>query len=385
MTILKMIFRSGTIRGVTLGLPVLAAAFVRIATSAHSADDLTLPIHVSSDHHFLAQPDGKPFFWMGDWAWELFKNPDRDEVDRYLRDRARKGFTVILAPATGDMHALTRPNRYGELPLIGSDPTRPNPRYFENVDWILDRATHYGLRFALMPTWGDPVTGGWSGSAKVFTPAKAAIYGRWLATRYRHKGVLWILGGDTNPLWPKNLAANQFGENNKSGGRMKDTIIDYTPIYDAMAKGILEGNGVSTFITFHPTGGSWPGTPRPRTSLYFGNRAWLNMNMIQSGHWLNPEIACRKTGLEFVWNATFNYEAIIDEYNSTPTRPVIDAEPRFEDIAINLNPENGYWKAYDSRNGAYHSLFAGAAGLNYGDEALGYFMILPVDRALRWK
>jgi len=35
--------------------------------------------------------------------------------------------------------------------------------------------------------------------AKIFTTANAQIYGRWIGARYRDKGIVWILGGDSKP------------------------------------------------------------------------------------------------------------------------------------------------------------------------------------------
>ena len=50
---------------------------------------------MSANQRFLVFEDsGEPFFWLGDTAWELFHRLNRDEADRYLRDRAEKGFTV---------------------------------------------------------------------------------------------------------------------------------------------------------------------------------------------------------------------------------------------------------------------------------------------------
>jgi|SRR5712671_198294 len=356
-----------------IGATVISISAVALMITSVAADDLTRPIRASPDGHFLVRPGGEPFFWLGDWAWELFKNPNRDEVDRYLKDRSQKGFNIILAPVTGDFNALTRPNRYGYVPFVNDDPTRPDPHYFENVDWIVKRAVHYGLRMALMPSWGEAVVGGWDGGPSAITGDNAQIYGRWLAARYRGQGIVWVLGGDRNPMWPKSLRFDSTGKLDRNNERTDMAIVDYRSVYDALAKGILEGNGGSAFITYHPTGGNWPGTPQARTSLCFGDRAWLSMNMIQSGHGLNSAYMAQALGLEAAWNASFNYEPVNDEYQSKPTRPIIDGEPRFEDLAINLNPDNGYWKAYDVRNAAYNSLFAGAAGLNYGDESAGLF------------
>ena len=37
----------------------------------------------------------KPFFWLGDTAWELFHRLDSGQADQYLKRRAEQGFTVI--------------------------------------------------------------------------------------------------------------------------------------------------------------------------------------------------------------------------------------------------------------------------------------------------
>lgn len=339
---------------------------------AQAGDDLTQPIRASRDGHFLTQPDGAPFFWLGDAALQLFKHLNRDETDRYLRDRAQKGFTVIQAVVLGFYKSV---NRDGEVPLIDNDPMRPNARYFEHVDWVVDRAAHYGLRIAMLPTWGDHVTGSYAGGPKVFNAANAEVYGRWIATRYRGKGVIWVLGGDTNPLWPQGNQTNQFGEKNQNTESAK-TIIDYRPVYDALAKGIMEGEGGDPFITYHPTSLSFSGTAPPRTSLYLGTRAWLDMNMLQTGHFRVPILQAlpQLTEINFSWRGSFNYQPIAEEFNSSPTRPVIDGETRWEDLPVNQQRgSKDYWTAYDNRNAAYQAVFAGAAGHNYGNENVANF------------
>ena len=54
-------------------------------------------LQVSGNHRFLVTTDGRPFFWLGDTAWELFHRLDREEAERYLQNRASKGYTVIQA------------------------------------------------------------------------------------------------------------------------------------------------------------------------------------------------------------------------------------------------------------------------------------------------
>lgn len=69
-------------RRTLLAVFALIAVGCGVSSTANAADDLTKPIRVSSDGHFLVQPDGQPFFWLGDAAWELFHRLDRDETDR---------------------------------------------------------------------------------------------------------------------------------------------------------------------------------------------------------------------------------------------------------------------------------------------------------------
>ena len=45
-------------------------------------------LKVSENHRFLVYEDGRPFFYLGDTAWELFHRLNREEADRYLENRA---------------------------------------------------------------------------------------------------------------------------------------------------------------------------------------------------------------------------------------------------------------------------------------------------------
>lgn len=111
-------------------------------------------LKVSKDGHFLVYEDGSPFFYLGDTAWELFHCLNRKEADKYLYDRAEKGFTVIQAVIISDVDGLNKPNAYGDLPLIDKNPLQPNEAYFEHVDYIVDKAESSGLFVGILPTWG---------------------------------------------------------------------------------------------------------------------------------------------------------------------------------------------------------------------------------------
>jgi hypothetical protein len=325
-------------------------------------------IHVSPDHHFLAQENGSPFFWLGENAWELFQRPNTDSVDRYLADRASKGFNVILA-VIGGVHR--EPNFRGDWALVDNNPNRPNPRYFAHVDCVVDRAAKYGLHIAIVPFWGGKIVS----NDPPFNAISAKTYAHWVAERYRNKGVIWILGGDVNPFWIS------FHDNGVSG-----RVVDFRAIYDAFAEGIFSGEGGTPLITYHPSCCSSAGMAPPRTSLYLGDRSWLTINMLQSSHYKNlPSEVHGKYGFAFGWRAPFNYEPIGAEYESSPTRPIIDGEALFEDLGIDNDPPTvatkGYWGGTDSLRAAYHSVFAGAAGHTYGNHSIWQFYDPAHNRA----
>jgi len=47
-------------------------------------------LKVSDNRRFLVREDGSPFFYLGDTAWELFHRLNREDADRYLKNRADK-------------------------------------------------------------------------------------------------------------------------------------------------------------------------------------------------------------------------------------------------------------------------------------------------------
>ena len=150
------------------------------AVPAPPAAAAPLPLlKVSDNKRFLVTGEGKPFFWLGDTAWELFHRLNREEADLYLRDRAAKGFTVIQAVALAELDGLNTPNAYGHRPLLDNDPTRPDVKdgpdndYWDHVDHIVDRAAALGLRVGFLPTWGDKWHKNGGIGPRVFNPENA--------------------------------------------------------------------------------------------------------------------------------------------------------------------------------------------------------------------
>jgi hypothetical protein len=281
------------------------------------------PLKVSDNQRFLVHEDGTPFYYLGDTAWELFHRLDREDAELYLENRRQKGFTVIQAVVLAEQDGLHTPNVYGDIPLIDDEPAKPGEEYFKHVDFIVNTARDKGIYIGMLPTWGDKVDQRWGVGPVIFTNEnleETFQYGKFLGERYKDSpNIIWILGGD------------RPGEG-------------YEQVWDAMARGIREGDGGRHLITYHPMGGN-------HSSQWFHNEEWLDFNMIQSGHGRvnNP-----------------NYVMIQRDYNREPAKPVLDGEPNYEDHPINWNAENGWFDDYDVRKACYWSLFAGSFGHTYG-------------------
>ena len=285
---------------------------------------------------YLQDENGKPFFWLGDTGWELFHRLTIEEIAHYLDNRSRKGFNVIQAVALAEFDGLRKPNQYNQLPLQHMDPRRPNEQYFRLIDTTLKMAAAKNLYLGLLPTWGDKVTKLWGEGPVVFDTANAYAYGLWLGKRYATAtNILWILGGDRPPV---------------------NDSADWRPVWRSMARGIQEGTSGKAFITYHISGGQ-------STSRDLHQESWLHMNMFQSGHGSGRDVA--------VW------EWVARDRILQPAKPVIDAEPNYEDHPVNPWPKwdsaSGYYRDYDVRKQCYRSVFAGAAGVTYGHHAVWQF------------
>jgi hypothetical protein len=284
-------------------------------------------LKVSDNKRFLVQTNGKPFFYLGDTAWELFHRLSFQDAELYFENRKKLGFTVIQAVVLAELDGLNTPNANGHTPLIDNDPERPNEDYFKDVDSYINMAAQKGLYIGLLPTWGDKVNkSGWGKGPEIFNEENANKYGKYLGNRYKDfSNIIWIIGGDRNPRGEKDVA-----------------------IWNAMAEGVATGMGGydKALMTYHPQpkqdGGS---------STWFHQNEWLDFNMLQTGH-------CR--------NGT-NYDKITHDYNLLPVKPVMDGEPLYEDHPVCFDwKKNGYSNADDVRKLAYWQIFAGAHGHTYG-------------------
>ncbi|MFN2131931.1 MAG: glycoside hydrolase family 140 protein [Anaerolineae bacterium] len=286
-------------------------------------------LEVAPNQRYLQYADGTPFFYLADTAWELFHRLNAEEADRYLRNRAAKGFTAVQAVVLSERGGLEEPNANGDHALIDDDPARPNEPYFRHVDWIVDRAASLGLTVGMLPTWGHYWKRVDRREAPILNPANARAYGRYVGARYRDAPLIWILGGDQNVETDEERAT-----------------------VEALAQGLDEGDGGAHLITYHPRG---PG----RSSDFFHGASWLDFNMIQSSH-----------GSHDHDNGLF----VAHDYDLAPPKPTVDGEPRYEMLEVGFYFRGANrldrFDAYDVRQAAYWALLAGACGHTYGHSSI---------------
>jgi len=243
-------------------------------------------LKVSENGRYLEDRDGNSFLYLGDTAWELFHRLDREEASEYLQNRAEKGFTVIQAVVLAELDGLRTPNAYGEIPLIDLDPAKPNEKYFEHVDFIVNKAEELGLYIGMLPTWGDKVPNDIGGEGPViFTPENSGTFGEFLGNRYKDKPIIWILGGDRNID--------------------SDTAFR---IWKNMAEGLRSGDGGHHLISYHPRGVN-------SSSYWLHNEDWIDFNMYQTAHFHRFQKV---------------YEHAIHDYSLLPAKPTVEAEPAYE-------------------------------------------------------
>ncbi len=316
------------------------------------------PLSIASNGRSVLQADGRPFVWLADTAWELIHRLTRDEIRHYLEVRQAQGFTVVQTVALAELDGLRTPTPEGELPFVDLDGLTLNDAYFAKIDWVLEEAAARAMTLALLPTWGDKVQVWWGVGPAIFAPAadgarRARAYGQALADRYRGvPNLIWVLGGDRSP----------FGH----GDHVTEAGPAYAAVWRALADGI-KGHDPDHLMTYHPNGGT-------SSSEAWHDEAWLDFNMIQSGHG---------------HSATPNHERVRADWGRQPAKPVLDGEPCYEDIPIAFDPARGRFTADAVRRAAYQAVFAGAFGHTYGAHATWQFYTagrkpeLHVDREWR--
>lgn len=292
---------------------------------------------VSKDGRALQHADGTPFFWLGDTAWLLTQKLTREEVKTYFENRRAKGFNVVqlcVVQFLSDKSIYGRPALVGEditkLNVTpGSDPSNPAEYdYWDHVDFVLDTAAANNIYVAIAPVWSHMVR------RTPLTAEQVGPYIAQVAQRYKDRAnVIWLNGGSA-----------RGHENADVWQVIGETLKRHNP---------------EQLVSFHPFG-------RTVTTEWFKDTAWLDLHMFTSGHrrYDQDNDGSRKYGED-------NWRYVLESLAADPKRPVIDAEPAYENTPQGLHkPTEPYWTGNDSRRYAYWSVFAGAAGHTYGENSV---------------
>lgn len=259
-------------------------------------------LQVSDDGRLLVHADGTPFLWIGDTCWAAPVHATRAEWKQYVISRANQGYAVLQMSIAPDW-ALERARRAVE-PFLSKLPdiTKPNPEYFQEMDWKLELANDHGLLVMLCGLMETPY--------RYPAPEQVAVLSRYVAARYSSFAVLFSPSFDSGIHEPETLAA-------------ANAIREAAP---------------ANLITMHMGTGVGP---------RFHTADWLAFDMYQSGHNGGDRArqSARATGMP-------------TEIRSLPPRkPIVNGEAIYEGVLGG---------AYDVRRTAWLSFLSGAVGYTAG-------------------
>ena len=292
-------------------------------------------LQVSANQRFLQFENGQPFFMLGDTGWLLPERLDRAEAQYYLQKCRVAGFNTVLIQV---MDGTPSFNIYGQQSLpAGWDLSKADPAgvysYWDHLDYIIKLAEQNGIYIGMVTIWGSQV------KAENINAQQAKAYGKFLANRYKNSpNIIWVMGGDIQgDIHPE--------------------------VWESLATSIksIDHNHL---MTYHPRG-------RYTSAKWWSKEKWLDFHTFQSGH--------RKYG-QRMGNKDYpipdnteedNWMYVDSTWAYKPIKPVLDAEPSYEDIPKGLHdPNEERWQDYDVRRYAYWSVFAGSCGHTYGHNAI---------------
>ena len=291
-------------------------------------------LRVSDNQRYLQFENGTPFFWLGETGWLLPERLDRAEAEWYLQSCARAGYNVVQIQVIDGVPAY---NIYGQmshpLPTAARQPATATYGYWDHLDYIVDMAAQHGIYIGMVCIWGGLVKDG------KLTVEEARKYGTFLAKRYGGKpNIIWFMGGDIQ-------------------GDIKPEV------WQTLAT-TIKSIDKNHLMTYHPRG-------RYTSAKWWSKAEWMDFHTFQSGH--------RRYG-QRMGNKDYpipdnteedNWMYVDSTWKYSPIKPVLDAEPSYEDIPMGLHDANEpRWQAHDVRRYAYWSVFAGSCGHTYGHNAI---------------
>lgn len=288
------------------------------------------PIKVSYNNKYFTDQNNTPFPYIACTGWSLLQKLKREDIEIYFENRKNKGFTVIQITLLPWEKEDT--NAYGDYPFLDSAFfEKPNPSYFDYVEWVMKKARDMNLVLSINLVW---LRNNWS---EEMTVERCREYGEFLAERFKEiDNVIWFGGGDINPIY-----------------RYEESL--------ALVKTLNEKD-TSHLISFHC--GRYKDGSSTTSSTFFHTHEWLDFNM---GYAYSPYNSPRLD--------PYCYVQLHSDYQRKPTKPVILGESYYEFRNYGYEPEKVHFAL---RRNMYWALTCGAAGVAYGN-----WSIFPFDED--WK
>jgi hypothetical protein len=278
------------------------------------------PLRLSEDRRHFVHTNGKPFFWLGDTAWNGVLRSTKADWHHYLQTRHQQSFTAIQFVGTQWRGCSRDP--LGETAFGCTDRIRLSPQFFQRLDPKVAAINAHGLVAAPVLLWAlqndDP--------GQALSEVAAIRLVRYLVARWGAYSVVWILGGDGDYKGERSARWKRIG--NAVWGQRHDRL-----------------------VTMHPCGQQWVGDE-------FRGEPWFDFVSYQSGH----------------GDASDHLHWLVagppaSEWDREPALPVINLEPNYE-----LHPAYHSRKPFtdwEVRRAAYWSLLiAPAAGVTFGHNAI---------------
>lgn len=274
----------------------------------------------------LFEKDGKPFFYLADTCWSAFTNITMEEWEYYLHLRKYQGFNVIQINILPQWDASETELNYFPLPTKDKknfEFTKFNQEYFDRARKMCEMAKGKGFELALVVLWCNYVPGTWASkinSNNIMPFDFIEQYTKKVHETFSDLEPIYVISGDT------------------------DFETEETKKYYLKASNELRKLAPNLLQTLHIKG-RLEVIPDEFINL-------IDFYMYQSGH--NAQ------------NPSMPYRLAERFYSDYPVKPIINAEPCYEQMGYSRNMYGRFYQ-YDVRRAAWMSILSGAsAGIAYG-------------------
>ncbi len=286
------------------------------------------PVKISKNQRYFTDAKGRPFFYQACTGWELLSKLTREETEIYLKNRSEKGFNTIqvtLLPWKAD-----DVNRFGEPAFLDKKYfTQPNEKYFEHIDWVLQKANEYGIQLSINLFW---LRSDWRDHTNV---NNSRAFGSYVANRFlHHDNIMWFAGGDVNPE-----------------DKMDAQLALAEAIHSIDKKHLL---------SYH--GGRYSDGTSTSSSALFHREPWLDFNM---AYCYDPYHCPRLDAYAPV--------QFIHTYNLKPVKPIILGEGFYEGT-LNYTFNDNQKQLYAIRRNPLWGITCGITGHSIGHQKIFPFI-----------